>query len=78
MLPAFPTIADLHARYAQDMHPAEVISEIYQRIPAVNDPGIFITLLPEANALAAAERQAAHPARLLHPHGLGGHRGPFR
>ena len=56
MLPAFPTIADLHARYAQGMQPAEVISEIYQRIPAVNDPGIFITLLPEANALAAAER----------------------
>jgi allophanate hydrolase len=56
MLPAFPTIADLHASYAQGMQPAEVISEIYQRIPAVNDPGIFITLLPEANALAAAER----------------------
>jgi allophanate hydrolase len=56
MLPAFPTIADLHARYAQGMQPAEVISEIYRRIPAVNDPGIFITLLPEANALAAAER----------------------
>ena len=56
MLPAFPTIADLHARYAQGTQPAEVISEIYRRIPAVNDPGIFITLLPEANALAAAER----------------------
>jgi allophanate hydrolase len=56
MLPAFPTIADLHACYAQGMQPAEVISEIYRRIPAVNDPGIFITLLPEANALAAAER----------------------
>jgi allophanate hydrolase len=56
MLPAFPTIADLHACYAQGMQPAEVISEIYQRIAAVNDPGIFITLLPEANALAAAER----------------------
>lgn len=56
MLPAFPTIADLHARYAQGMRPAEVISGIYRRIAAVNDPGIFITLLPEADALAAAER----------------------
>ncbi len=56
MLPAFPTIADLHAAYAKGEQPTTIISEIYRRIAAVNDPGIFITLLPESDAHAAAEK----------------------
>ncbi len=59
MLPEFPTIRELHAAYAAGRRPAATISEIYRRIAAVNDPGIFITLLPEAAAQAAAARLGA-------------------
>ncbi|MFZ5733110.1 MAG: allophanate hydrolase [Pseudomonadota bacterium] len=54
MLPAFPTIASLHAAYGAGTSPAEIIAAIYQRIAAVNDPGIFLALVPEGEALAAA------------------------
>lgn len=56
MLPAFPTIRDLHAAYAASTNPADVIAEVYRRIAAVDDPGIFITLLPEAEVRAAASK----------------------
>jgi len=59
MLQDFPTIGDLHAAYAAGQQPAEVISDIYRRVAAVNDPGIFITLLPETTALAAAAQLPA-------------------
>lgn len=59
MLPPFPTIADLHAAYARGENPPEIISEIYRRIATINDPGIFITLLPETETRAAAEKLAS-------------------
>ena len=56
MLPAFPTIADLHAAYARGAKPTEIIAEVYRRIVAADDPGIFIALVPETEALAAGEK----------------------
>src|SRR5665213_1963959 len=47
-------IERLHAAYAAGRKPAEVIAQIYQKIAAVADPGIFITLSDEAAAKAAA------------------------
>ena len=52
--PAIPTIAALHAAYAAGLDPGRVIAESYRRIAAADDPGIFIALVPEAEALAAA------------------------
>ena len=51
---AFPTIAGLHAAYEDGLTPHAVLIEAYRRLAAVDDPGIFITLVPEAEALAAA------------------------
>lgn len=53
-LTTFPTIATLHAAYAAGASPAEIIAATYRRIEAVADPGIFITLRPEHDVLAAA------------------------
>ena len=53
ILPSFPTIAALHAAYAAGTDPATVIREVYRRIDAANDPGIFITIVPEDAACAA-------------------------
>lgn len=52
---AFPTIAALHQAYAQGHSPDAVIADLYRRIAAVDDPGIFISLLPEAEARKSAE-----------------------
>lgn len=52
---SFPTIAQLHAAYAGGQSPSQTVAEVYRRIAAVNDPGIFIALLPEAAARAAAD-----------------------
>lgn len=49
---SFPTIAQLHAAYTGGQSPSETVAEVYRRIAAVDDPGIFITLLPEATVLA--------------------------
>ena len=54
MLPSFPTVPALHAAYAAGLAPNEVVSELYRRIEAVGDPGIFIGLVPEGTARAAA------------------------
>ncbi len=54
MLPAFPTIAALHEAYAAGLAPGEVLTDLYRRLATVSDPGIFITLLPEDAAHAAA------------------------
>lgn len=53
-MPAFPTLAALHAAYADGLSPEAVIAETYRRIAAVADPGIFLALVPEAEALVAA------------------------
>jgi allophanate hydrolase len=48
------TIAALHHRYAAGLDPAEAVAETYRRIEAAGDPGIFISLVPERDAVAAA------------------------
>lgn len=53
------TIPNLHAAYANGTPAAQVIAQIYARIAAVNDPGIFITLAPQAKVEAAAEALGA-------------------
>jgi allophanate hydrolase len=58
-LPDVPHRAALHAFYAAGGSPAEVIRATFARIAAADDPGIFIHLVDEAEALKAA---AALPA----------------
>jgi len=53
-VPPFPTISLLHAAYADGLDPRAVVAEAYRRIAAVDDPGIFLALVLEAEALAAA------------------------
>ncbi len=54
-LPAALTIDDLHRAYADGMTAAEAMEEVFRRIRAVDDPGIFIHLPEMASVLAAAE-----------------------
>jgi allophanate hydrolase len=53
------TIPSLHAAYAAGTPVAQMIAQVYARIAAVGDPGIFITLAPQAEVLAAAEALGA-------------------
>lgn len=48
------TISALHQRYTAGLDPAEAVAETYRRIEAADDPGIFISLVPECEAVAAA------------------------
>lgn len=48
------TIPALHAAYATGTPVAQVIAQVYDRIAAVADPAMFITLLPQDAVLAAA------------------------
>ena len=60
------TIPALHGAYADGLTPAAVVEEVHARIAAVADPGIFIDILPKADALAAAAALGAFdPARPL-------------
>ncbi|MCJ2014726.1 allophanate hydrolase [Methylobacterium sp. J-076] len=54
-MPAFPTLDALHAAYAEGLAPAAVIAQTYRRIAQIDDPGLFLALVPEAQARAAAE-----------------------
>ncbi len=56
----------LREAYAAGATPDAVIGEVYRRIAALGDPGVFITLVPEGEARAAAAAlpafdPAAHP-----------------
>lgn len=53
-MPPFPMIPHLHAAYAAGLDPREVVSECYRRLVTVDDPGIFLALVPEAEAQAEA------------------------
>ncbi|URD35252.1 allophanate hydrolase [Methylobacterium tardum] len=53
-VPPFPTIPLLHAAYADGLDPRAVVAEAYRRLAAVDDPGIFLALVPEAEARGAA------------------------
>ena len=48
-------IQALHKAYAHGLKPADVVAEAYRRHEAVDDPGIFISMLPFADAIARAE-----------------------
>lgn len=47
-------ITSLHAAYAAGVDPADVMDEVYRRIQAAGDPGIFIHLIDPATARAEA------------------------
>ncbi len=47
-------IGGLHKSYAAGRTPAEVIAEVYARVAAADDPGIFIALVDETRARVAA------------------------
>ncbi|MDP2803359.1 MAG: allophanate hydrolase [Phreatobacter sp.] len=49
-----PTITDLHAGHASGTPVAATVAAVYRRIAAVDDPGIFIHLRPEADVQARA------------------------
>lgn len=53
-MPPFPTIPTLHAAYAAGLGARDAVAEAYRRLAAADDPGIFISLVPEAAAMAAA------------------------
>jgi allophanate hydrolase len=60
------TIPALRTAYAAGKPVAEVIAQIYDRIAAVDDPAIFITLLPRDQAMAAAQALGPYdPSRPL-------------
>jgi allophanate hydrolase len=59
-LPDAFTLSALTEFYAGGGRPEAIIREVYRRIEAIGDPGIFITLVPIETALAAA---IALPAR---------------
>ena len=61
-----PTFADLQTAYAEGRRPTQVVAEAYQRLEAVDDPGIFIALVPQPAALEAAASLGAYdPAKPL-------------
>ncbi|MCB1808392.1 MAG: allophanate hydrolase, partial [Candidatus Competibacteraceae bacterium] len=45
-------IASLHAAYAAGTNPVEVIRDVYHRLEAADDPGIFIHLATQEQALS--------------------------
>ncbi|HVY19703.1 MAG TPA: allophanate hydrolase [Bauldia sp.] len=49
-------IARLHAAYAAGADPAAAVDAAYRRLKTADDPGIFISLVDEAEAKAAARR----------------------
>jgi allophanate hydrolase len=60
------TLSGIADAYAAGMRPADLIAETYRRIAALGDPGIFLHLVPEAEARAESEALGRHdPARPL-------------
>ena len=55
-------IARLHKSYAAGLAPAEVIAEVYARIAAADDPGIFIALPTRRRAGGRAALPPFDPA----------------
>ncbi|KQT49909.1 allophanate hydrolase [Methylobacterium sp. Leaf456] len=58
-MPPFPTIAALHAAYAEGVTPREMLAETYRRLAEIDDPGIFLALVPESEAFEAADALGA-------------------
>ena len=60
------TVAGLRTAYASGGRPADVVRAVYRRIAAVDDPGMFVSLSAEDDAIAAAEHLGAYdPSRPL-------------
>ncbi|WP_181707204.1 allophanate hydrolase [Chthonobacter rhizosphaerae] len=60
-------LARLRDGYENGLTPADVIEEVYRRIEACGDPGVFLTLVPKEDALAAAAALGPYdPARPLY------------
>ncbi len=55
--------ASLRAAYAAGLDPIALVDLVYDRIEALADPGIFITLVPRAQARAAAGDLKKSPIR---------------
>ncbi|WP_159979916.1 allophanate hydrolase [Roseobacter cerasinus] len=65
MSAAIPLTLDaLRSAYAQGTSPVEVVAQVYDRIDAVADPGIFITLFDRAQVEAAAHALGAYDPNL--------------
>jgi len=47
-------LASLRAAYLAGASPVDVVEEVYRRIAVLDDPGVFIHLLPKAEVAAAA------------------------
>jgi allophanate hydrolase len=58
------TLASLQAAYQKGVTPSAVIEEVYRRLDAVADPGIFISLLPLSAALDLARALGAYDPAL--------------
>lgn len=58
--------AALHAAYATGMRPADIIAEVFRRVTAADDPGIFLHLRDAAEVMAEADALPPFD-RLLHP-----------
>ena len=59
-------IAALRAAYRAGLDPADLVAEVYRVIEVAADPGIFITLVPPDEAIAAARALGSFdPARPL-------------
>ncbi len=57
-------LCSLRAAYASGTRIRDVIAEIYRRIEAANDPGIFLHLRPEDDVLADGDRLGTHDSSL--------------
>lgn len=54
MMPVSLDRLSLHAAYAEGLTPETVVTEVFARIEAASDPGIFISLASRDAVLAAA------------------------
>ncbi|HEY0292239.1 MAG TPA: allophanate hydrolase [Hansschlegelia sp.] len=54
-------LAALRAAYADGLDPVAVVDEVFDRIAALDDPGVFITLADREQARAAARALGARP-----------------
>ncbi|GBD50432.1 allophanate hydrolase [Methylopila sp. Yamaguchi] len=54
-------LASLKAAYAEGLDPVAVVDEVYDRIEARNDPGVFISLVDRETARAAARALGPKP-----------------
>lgn len=54
------TLSGIADAYASGLRPTDLIAETYRRIAALDDPGIFLHLVPQTEAQAMAETLGSH------------------